>query len=110
MTRALSFGELLRRHRAAAELTQEALAARAHMSARSVSDLERGVRAAPAQRRRTLQRTGGVPFFLVSCAQALRSGALLGDTDEGVPWDVAQGLRQRIAVLPELIATRPASI
>ena len=45
----LPFGELLRRLRVAAGLTQEALAERAGLSARGLSDLERGVRAAPRQ-------------------------------------------------------------
>jgi predicted ATPase/DNA-binding CsgD family transcriptional regulator/DNA-binding XRE family transcriptional regulator len=45
-----TFGELLRRHRAAAGLTQAALAARAGLSARGVSDLERGARRAPYAR------------------------------------------------------------
>src|SRR5829696_2324418 len=45
----LPFGELLRRPRVAAGLTQEALAERARLSARGLSDLERGVRAAPRQ-------------------------------------------------------------
>ncbi len=41
------FGGLLRRHRIAAALSQEELAARAGLSARGVSDLERGARTAP---------------------------------------------------------------
>ena len=41
------FGELLRRYRTAAHLTQEALAARAGLSARGVQDLERGIRRSP---------------------------------------------------------------
>ncbi len=41
------FGELLRRHRLAAGLTQEELAERAGLSAHGISDLERGVRSAP---------------------------------------------------------------
>ena len=41
------FGTLLRRHRLAAGLTQELLAARAGLSLRAVSDLERGARRAP---------------------------------------------------------------
>jgi LuxR family maltose regulon positive regulatory protein len=42
-----SLGALLRRYRVAAELSQEALAEKAHMSARGISDLERGVRSKP---------------------------------------------------------------
>lgn len=38
-----SFGELLRDHRRAAELTQEELAERAGLSRRTISDLERGL-------------------------------------------------------------------
>lgn len=41
------FGEMLRRYRIAASLSQEELAERANLSARSVSDLERGVKRAP---------------------------------------------------------------
>jgi transcriptional regulator with XRE-family HTH domain len=41
------FGALLRRYRTAAGLTQEALAKRAGLSMRGVSDLERGVRRVP---------------------------------------------------------------
>ncbi len=42
-----SFGALLRRYRQAAGLTQEALAQRAGLSVRGISDLERGTRQAP---------------------------------------------------------------
>jgi predicted ATPase/DNA-binding XRE family transcriptional regulator len=42
-----SFALLLRRYRQAAGLTQEALAERAHLSARTVSDLERGLNQRP---------------------------------------------------------------
>src|SRR6476659_271622 len=42
-----TFGQLLRRHRLAAGLTQEALAERAGVSTRGVQDLERGVHATP---------------------------------------------------------------
>jgi predicted ATPase/DNA-binding XRE family transcriptional regulator len=44
---ALTFGDLLRRHRVAADLTQEELAERAGLSARGISDLERGARSHP---------------------------------------------------------------
>jgi len=43
----MTVGALLRCYRAAAGLTQEALAARAALSARSISDLERGLSRAP---------------------------------------------------------------
>ena len=46
--------------------------------------------------RRVLERAGGMPFFLVSYAHALRAGAT-----DAVPWDLAQGVRQRLSVLPE---------
>jgi predicted ATPase/DNA-binding XRE family transcriptional regulator len=42
-----SFGDMLRRHRRAAGLTQEALAERAGLSTRGISDLERGARELP---------------------------------------------------------------
>jgi tetratricopeptide (TPR) repeat protein len=48
--------------------------------------------------RRILVRSGGVPFFLISCAQDLRDGSL-GGPERDVPWDVAQSVRQRIAGL-----------
>jgi LuxR family maltose regulon positive regulatory protein len=43
----IAFGELLRRYRLAAGLSQEALAERARTSARTISDLERGVHRLP---------------------------------------------------------------
>ena len=43
-TRAASFGDLLRRDRLTAGLTQEALAERAGLSVRAISDLERSAR------------------------------------------------------------------
>ena len=42
-----SFGALLKRYRLAAGLSQEALAARASLSARTISDLERGIHGLP---------------------------------------------------------------
>jgi tetratricopeptide (TPR) repeat protein/transcriptional regulator with XRE-family HTH domain len=51
---------------------------------------------------RLLKRTGGVPFFLVSCVRALQTGApgaAAGAT--ALPWDVQQTIRQRVAALPE---------
>src|SRR5690348_3459615 len=43
----VGFGETLRRFRVAAGLTQEALAERAELSARGISDLERAARTRP---------------------------------------------------------------
>src|SRR4051794_24367605 len=42
-----TFGALLKRYRLAAQLTQVGLAERAHLSARAISDLERGLSRAP---------------------------------------------------------------
>ena len=57
-----SFGVALKRYRLGAGLTQEALAERARLSARAVSDLERGVNRAPR------------PSTLALLARALRLG------------------------------------
>jgi tetratricopeptide (TPR) repeat protein len=46
-----------------------------------------------------LARAGGVPYFLVSCAQALRYGALEGPGVD-VPWSVAESIRQRVGMMP----------
>jgi tetratricopeptide (TPR) repeat protein len=54
-----------------------------------------------ALRAQAVQRAGGVPFYVVSYAEGLRSGALASGAPDAVPWDIAQGLRQRIAALPE---------
>lgn len=43
----IRFGDLLRRYRTAAALSQEALAERAGLSVRAISDLERGVHQVP---------------------------------------------------------------
>ena len=45
-----------------------------------------------------LERAGGVPFFLVSCAQSFSEAA--EGREERIPWDIAEMLRQRIAKLP----------
>src|SRR5262249_57794600 len=47
MATSASFGDLLRRYRLAAGLTQDELAERAQMSVRGISDLERGFRQTP---------------------------------------------------------------
>ena len=55
----------------------------------------------PELRERLLRRAGGVPFFLVSCAQAIGGDDREGVTPDALPWTVAQSVRQRIAALAE---------
>ncbi len=52
--------------------------------------------------RHVVERAGGVPFFLVSCAHGQQDGALLENSPDDVPWDIAETVRQRVAVLPEV--------
>ena len=60
----------------------------------------RGEAVDAATRERVARRTGGVPFFVVSYAQALRADTRAEDSAGAVPWDVRQSLRQRVAALP----------
>jgi tetratricopeptide (TPR) repeat protein/transcriptional regulator with XRE-family HTH domain len=57
-----------------------------------------------ALREQVLRRTGGVPFFLVSCDQGLVPRAAGADGQGAdplpVPWSVAHSIRQRVAALP----------
>jgi transcriptional regulator with XRE-family HTH domain/tetratricopeptide (TPR) repeat protein len=93
---------------ALADLAQAGLAAQrplAPLSAPEVGQLlgvllEDGAGDRAELEARVAQRTGGVPFFVVSCAQLLRLGGGGEGDVEAVPWDVAQGIRQRVAVLP----------
>ncbi len=55
-----------------------------------------------ALRAQALRRAGGVPFFLVSCAHLLRHDGTEEGTDDAVPWDISQSIRQRAAALPEV--------
>jgi tetratricopeptide (TPR) repeat protein len=55
-----------------------------------------------ALREHVLQRAGGVPFFLVSCAQALQREDREDPGEGSVPWSIAQSVRQRVAALPEV--------
>jgi transcriptional regulator with XRE-family HTH domain/tetratricopeptide (TPR) repeat protein len=55
-----------------------------------------------ATRRQIVQRTGGVPFYLVSFAQELDTHAPADATDaERAPWTVLISVRQRVATLPD---------
>ncbi|HEX6540525.1 MAG TPA: AAA family ATPase [Ktedonobacterales bacterium] len=51
---------------------------------------------------RVVRQCGGVPFYLVSWAQALASGTLPAGQDAALPWDVVQSIRRRIAVQSEV--------
>ena len=93
-----------------ADLAQAGLATQcavAPLTAIEVGALLEGLRdestaADPALRDQLVQRAGGVPFFVVSCAQGLRGDGGARDLVDTIPWTLAQGLGQRIAVLPEI--------
>jgi tetratricopeptide (TPR) repeat protein len=92
-----------------ADLAAARLAARRHIgslapqeAARLLEELLDGTDGhAGVPRERVLRRAGGVPFFLISCAQAPGAGHDEGRAEESVPWDVGQSVRQRVAALPE---------
>jgi tetratricopeptide (TPR) repeat protein/transcriptional regulator with XRE-family HTH domain len=52
-------------------------------------------------REQILNRTGGVPYFVVSFAQELLAGAPTPAASLPVPWSLGQSIRQRLALLPE---------
>jgi tetratricopeptide (TPR) repeat protein len=58
-----------------------------------------------ATMQRVLKRVGGVPYFLVSCAQELRiaeaAARPVAEGEDEIPWSVAESIRQRVAALPE---------
>jgi tetratricopeptide (TPR) repeat protein/transcriptional regulator with XRE-family HTH domain len=54
----------------------------------------------PVVREQVVRRADGVPFFLVSCALALRAGAGGGGRGD-IPWDVSHSIRQRVGMLGE---------
>ena len=53
-------------------------------------------------RQQVLARAAGVPLFLVSCAQAMRSGQLTQNGTTHVPWTLREAILQRIVALPEV--------
>jgi tetratricopeptide (TPR) repeat protein len=53
----------------------------------------------PARAERVMERAGGHPFFLVSCARALEEADVEGDAE--LPRTVRQSVLQRVAALPE---------
>jgi predicted ATPase/transcriptional regulator with XRE-family HTH domain len=106
------FGDLLRRYRVAAGLTQEALADRAGMSARGVSDLERGVHGLPRKDtlRLLLDALALAPAERATLAAAARRPAAqsprraAGDAGLGLPVPVTSlvGRERDIAAVASL--------
>lgn len=86
----MSFGQLLRRHRKAAGLTQEELAERAHLSVRAISDLERGQRTVP--QRETVE--------LLARALDLPYDQLEGAVDRRRGPPLSQVMKHRAPALP----------
>jgi predicted ATPase/DNA-binding XRE family transcriptional regulator len=80
---AQTFGALLRRHRTAAALSQEDLATRAGLSARGVSDLERGARRAP--RLETVRMLADALGLLPAERAALLAARDVGHDESTVP-------------------------
>lgn len=67
---------------------------------RLVDQLVAGVEdAGDALREQVAQRTGGVPFFVVSCVQAIHQEDGAWQGSGAVPWTVAQSVRQRMTAL-----------
>jgi tetratricopeptide (TPR) repeat protein len=92
----------LAREGLASELAVGPLAA-PEAAALLASLLEGSEEIAAAVAEQVLERSEGVPFFLVSCAQGLRAGTLgEGAAGPGISWNVAQTIRQRVAALPEV--------
>jgi predicted ATPase/DNA-binding XRE family transcriptional regulator len=55
-----------------------------------------------AVKRQLVQRAGGVPYYLVSCAQGVEAETLLdGESAFSVPWTVATSIRARLSALPQ---------
>jgi predicted ATPase len=86
---------------AAGLLAQQPLEALAPTEARHLLERLLEEEAAPFAEgiEQVLVRTGGVPYFLVSCAQTLRAGMPAGRPTEALPWNVAESIRQRVGAL-----------
>jgi predicted ATPase/transcriptional regulator with XRE-family HTH domain len=94
----VSFGDLLRHHRLAAGLTQEALAERAGLSVRAITDLERGVRRAPY--RDTVQRLAAALVLDEAAADVLAMSARMPRTTAARHTAVVTPVRPVAVVLP----------
>ncbi len=72
----------------------------APIAAGQLLDLHLGMRKDAEMRAQLLARAGGVPFFLVSCAQEF-SGSDATASPRDVPWTITQSVQQRVSVLTE---------
>ena len=104
------FGALLRQHRTAAGLSQEALAERAGLSARAVSDIERGVktRPHPATMRAladALELSGEDRAVLASSSRPRHAKPAVAPPPDGLPVPVSPiiGRASELAMTIELI-------
>jgi non-specific serine/threonine protein kinase len=111
--RAPGFGQLLRQLRAAAGLTQAALAEQAHMSARGIADLERGVRRRPypatvERLADALRLTGGERRQLMHAGGRFPPDAVGGDVliVTGIPAPLSSliGRERELAEVEQLLA------
>ena len=103
-----SFGQVLRRYRVAAGLSQEALAERAGLSLRGVSDLERGLSRAP--RLHTLGRLMDALGLEGSARQTLASAGGSPAVDVPEPVDIATARRAVPQPLPGYLRLCSAAI
>jgi tetratricopeptide (TPR) repeat protein/transcriptional regulator with XRE-family HTH domain len=95
----------------AADLTREGQAARALLAplaeAEATALLEELLPEPQAAngdnrlRHQVLERTGGVPLYLVCCVQALAAGHLSWNGANHVPWTLQEAILQRVVALPE---------
>lgn len=92
MQEKVSFGALLKRYRLEAGLSQEALAARASLSTRAISDLERGINRAP--RYDTLELLVKALSLSAQQREVLRAAAHpeMAPAPEEIPAPVSYGL------------------
>jgi len=49
-------------------------------------------------REQVLRRGGGVPYVIISCVHELQRAG--GPVPDALPWDIAESVRQRVALLP----------
>lgn len=96
--------------------TQAAMVVRSVLDTVGADDLPSGEDATTALVEQMVRRAGGVPFYLVSCAQSAATPTPRQDQDDAhdarvadqtvalgpdaVPWTVSENIRQRVAALP----------